>query len=81
MKIQKELTADGFRDYVDAIQSCGDHPLPELTSEVLASVSAVLDCYIENRETWEDTQSRILVQLDGGEVGLFSEWADSSGHG
>jgi hypothetical protein len=81
MKIKKELTPDGFREYVDAIRSCGDHPIANLTDSVLASVVEVLDCYIEEAEDYEDTKGRVVVRLSSGQYGVFSEWSDSSGHG
>ena len=81
MKITKQITVPGFLDYVAVIQECGDHPLPALTDEVLASVVSIVDCYIEEAETYEDTTSRIIVELRDGSFGVFSEWSDSSGHG
>ena len=81
MIIKKEIDVQGFKDYVEAIQSCGYHPLVNLTKAVMDSVTQVLDCHIEEAETYEEIESRIIVQLDDGTVGIFSEWADTSGHG
>lgn len=81
MRIEKVITPDEFRAYVDSIQSCGDHPLPGLTPEVLASAVEVIDSHIEVSEDYEDTESWITVRLVDGAFGVFSEWADSSGHG
>ena len=84
MKVLRELNPpgpDGFRQYVASVQSCGDHPLPALTPEVLDSVVAVVECYIEEAETYEDTCSKIIVRLANGTYGVFDEWSDSSGHG
>ena len=81
MKIVKEITVPGFKDYVESVRSCGEHPLVTLTPEVMDSVTDVIEAYIEEAETYEDTQSFILVSLADGSYGLFFEWSDSSGHG
>lgn len=74
------MTPDEFRDYVAATQTCGDHPLPQLTPEVLASVVRVADVFLDEGAFWEHT-GYILVELAHGQAGVFSEWSDTSGHG
>ena len=69
-----------FPEYAKAYRD-SDHWLPTMTDEVLASVVEVVDAYIEERETWEDLHSAILVRLADGRYGVFTEWSDSSGHG
>ena len=81
MKIRKEITVPEFIAYVRSIQNCGDHPLPHLTDTVLESTERIIDCYIEDAESYEDTCSKILVERADGQLGLFEEWSDSSGHG
>jgi len=82
MIVLKEMDPFKLKEYVHAIQRCGDHPLPGLTdSDVLDKVVEILDCYIESAETYEDTSSKIIFLLDDGRVGVFEEWSDSSGHG
>ena len=80
MRVDKTLTVEGFREYVAAIRSC-DHPMPNLTDEVLASVREVIECFIEVSERYEDTTGKVIVRLVDGTYGLFMEWSDSSGHG
>ena len=81
MRVDKTLTVEGFREYVAAVRSCGDHPMPNLTDEVLASVREVIECFIEVSERYEDTTGKVIVRLVDGTYGLFIEWSDSSGHG
>ena len=81
MRVDKTLTVEGFREYVAAVRSCGDHPIPNLTDEVLASVREVIECFIEVSERYEDTTGKVIVRLVDGTYGLFIEWSDSSGHG
>jgi len=81
MRVDKTLTVEGFREYVAAVRSCGDHPMPNLTDEVLASVREVIECFIEVSERYEDTTGKVIVRLVDGTYGLFMEWSDSSGHG
>ena len=81
MRVDKTLTVEGFREYVAAVRSCGDHPIPNLTDEVLASVREVIECFIEVSERYEDTTGKVIVRLVDGTYGLFMEWSDSSGHG
>lgn len=81
MEVKRELTVEGFRDYVEALRSCGDHPLPTLTDGDLAGVVEVVDCCIQCKEDYEDTAGYALVRLVDGRFGLLSEWSDSSGHG
>lgn len=81
MIVKKEMTVEGFRDYVDSIRSCGAHPMPNLTAAVLASVEEIIDCYFEEAEDYEDTSGKVVVRLADGTFGVFMEWSDSSGHG
>lgn len=81
MTIKKVLDVPGFLEYVEAIQSCGAHPLPGLTPAVLSSIRRVVSCYIEGKEDHDDTAGHIVVELENGVGGVFSEWSDSSGHG
>jgi hypothetical protein len=81
VRVDKALDVSGFRNYVEAIRSCGDHPMPTLTDEVLESVVAVVQAYVEVRETYEDTCGFVIVRLRDGQYGVFHEWSDSSGHG
>jgi len=81
MRVNKTLTVEGFHEYVAAIRSCGDHPMPNLTDEVLASVREVVECYVEVAETYENTSGKVVVRLADGAYGVFMEWSDSSGHG
>jgi len=80
MRVSKELALAEFPEYAKAFRD-SDHWLPEMTDEVLASAVEVVDAYIEERETWEDTESAILVRLSDGRFGVFREWSDSTGHG
>lgn len=80
MKILRILSIEEFPDYVKAFRD-SDHWLPTMTDEVLAATVEVVDAYIEERETWEDTESAILVRLSDGRYGIFREWSDSTGHG
>lgn len=82
VRVKKDpLSVEGFLEYVDAIQECGDHPLASFTPEVRSSIDRVVDAYIEEAETYENTKSFILVQMHDGSYGVFNEWSDSSGHG
>lgn len=80
MKIVKQMAVAAFPEYVKTFRDA-DHWLPEMTDDVLASVVEVIEAYIEQAETYEDTESAILVRLADGRFGVFSEWSDSSGHG
>ena len=75
MRITKDLTVQGFREYAAVIQECIEHPLPALTPEVLASVTRVVSVRME------DMESRIVVELASGQAGILFEWSDTSGHG
>ena len=77
MKITRTIALKDFAPYARSFRD-EDHWLPAMTDEVLAQVVRVVDTYIEQRETYEDTCSAILVELP---YGVFSEWSDSSGHG
>lgn len=81
MKVSRTLDVQKFFEYAGAIQSCGEHPLHGLTPEVLASVVAVVDAYVKEAETHEETEGFVLVQLADGSLGCSSKWSDSSGHG
>lgn len=81
MRVEKQMTVEGFKAYVGSLRECGDHSLPTLTDEDLAGVVGVVDCYVQCKEDYEDTQGYALVKLADGRFGLLSEWSDSSGHG
>jgi len=80
MKVRKEISVPDFREYAKAFRD-SDHWLPEMTDEVLESVTHVVDAYIEEAQTYEDTESKIIVLLSDGRFGVFMEWSDTSGHG
>jgi hypothetical protein len=80
MRIRKEIAVADFPEYAKVFRD-SDHWLPEMTDEVLASAVEVLDAYIEEADSYEDTESAILVKLADGRYGVFSEWSDSTGHG
>ena len=77
---KKELSVEEFREYARTMKD-NDHPLPELTEEVLAHVVRIESCYTENNLYYADSWGRVIVELSDGRGGLFSEWSDSSGHG
>ena len=79
--VQKSMTVEEFREYVDSIRSCGDHPIPTLTDDVLASVTEVVECYYVYGVDYADSNGEMLVRLADGRWGVFFEWSDSSGHG
>ena len=80
MKVNRAITVEEFREYARSMKD-SDHPLVTLTEEVLSNVVEVIECYIEEAETYEDTRGIVLVRLTEEEYGVFQENSDSSGHG
>ena len=80
--ITKTMTPEEFRDYAKAFRD-SDHWLPEMTDEVLDQVMAVLEATFipEKERDYAETDSRIVVKLADGRIGVFTEWSDTSGHG
>lgn len=81
MKVYRDLSLEQFREHVASVRECGDHPMPTLTDAIMDAVVEVVEGFIEEAETFEDTSSSIIVRLQDGRFGLFHEWSDSSGHG
>ncbi len=82
MRIEKSLTVEQFAAYAEVFADCFDHPLPDLTKAIAEGrIARVVAAHVEVAEDYEDTNSRVIVELTDGSLGMVEEWSDTSGHG